>query len=88
MKADLNTLDALEIPSEVFTVTSAQDGQHVVLGLRDRSGDTAAIVLDSNGIITLCELLRTGYLSSLAGVPFFKGVARPVLEDSSSSLKN
>jgi len=83
---DLNTLDALEIPTEVVTVTAAQDGQHIVLGLRDRSGDTAAVVLNEDQIIALCDLIRQAYLSSLAGVPFFKGMARPVFEN--PSVKN
>ena len=75
---DLNKLDALEIPAEVFTVASGTDGKHVILGVRDRQGDTAAITLDDKNIIALCELLRVAYLSSLAGVSFFRGVARPV----------
>lgn len=68
------------IPTEVVTVTATQVPGHIILGMKDRQGDTAAVVLNYEQIEALLFLIRDGVKASVDGVEFFKGLSKPVLE--------
>ena len=80
-------MDQMKVPAEVVTVTAAPNG-HVILGVKDREGDTAAVVLSPQLISVLAQLLSEGFAASVEGREYFKGIMRPVLERPEASKLN
>jgi len=77
-------MDQLEIPTENVLVTAAPGG-HIVLGIKDRSNDSAAIVLNEQLAEVVMMLLTEAMASSLAGQSYAKGYSR-VIQETPSSL--
>lgn len=66
------------VSREVVSVTALPVPNRIVLGLRDRQGDVAAVELDATGIEVLTAQLLEGIAASNAGAEYSKGFVREV----------
>jgi len=81
---DFNKL--LDVPFETVSITATSVPGVVILGVRDRGGDVAAVTLTLEAIQGLLSLIEGGYNASIAGDEYFKGMVMPVLADGPSSI--
>jgi len=72
-------MDQMALPQEVTLVTAAPNG-HVILGVKDRAGDNAAVVLNPQQIEALAHMMGEALIASMMGQSYQKAMVRVVAE--------